>query len=185
MRCSAHTIKHSDFLPSLPRCFVSSLRGTANAPWTSLPRPQGATAAGLGLFTGSPKPVSLTETTGPPRFLEDPAMNVPCSSTPAGPLRSATTALRCCLSLFGRRRTPATFRISGLNHTARALAVYASQSGLPTAAQDSLPDRWPAFPGGTDYPLGPNEGFRFIPSSFPRLRLAHPNSGENSTPLKF
>src|SRR5580700_2718500 len=55
MRCSAHTIKHSDFLPPLPRCFVSSLRGTANAPWTSLPRPQGATAAGLGLFTGIPE----------------------------------------------------------------------------------------------------------------------------------
>jgi len=33
--------------------------------------------------------------------------------------------------------------------------------GCPTAAQDSLPDSWPAFPGGTDYPLGPNEGFRF------------------------
>jgi hypothetical protein len=52
---------------------------------------------GQGLLTGLPTPDSLTETTGPPRFLEDPTMNVPCSSTPAGPLRSATAALRYCL----------------------------------------------------------------------------------------
>jgi hypothetical protein len=29
-------------------------------------------------------------------------------------------------------------------------------------------------PGGSDYPLGPTERFQVIPSSFPRLRLAHP-----------
>src|SRR6202035_1507381 len=34
----------------------------------------------------TPQPVlSSTETTGPPRFLEDPTLNVPCSLTPAGP----------------------------------------------------------------------------------------------------
>jgi hypothetical protein len=31
------------------------------------------------------------------------------------------------------------------------------------------------FPGGSEYPLGPTERFQVIPSSFPRLRLAHPN----------
>jgi hypothetical protein len=29
------------------------------------------------------------------------------------------------------------------------------------------------FPGGVGYPLGSNERFQVIPSSFPRLRLAH------------
>ena len=29
-------------------------------------------------------------------------------------------------------------------------------------------------PGGNDYPLGPTERFQVSPSSFPRLRLAHP-----------
>jgi hypothetical protein len=33
---------------------------------------------------------------------------------------------------------------------------------------------WPALPGGTGYPPSPNERFQVIPSSFPRLRLAHP-----------
>ena len=37
------------------------------------------------------------------------------------------------------------------------------------------PDDWPAFPGGAGYPLGPNERFQIISSSFPRLHLAHPN----------
>jgi hypothetical protein len=57
-------------------------------------------------------------------------MNVPCSPTPAGPLRSATAALWCGLPPNGRRRLPRQILISGLNHTARSLAVYASQSGL-------------------------------------------------------
>src|SRR6202162_3858231 len=60
-----------------------------------------------GVVHRTPQPVlSSTETTGPPRFLEDPTLNVPCSLTPAGPLRSATTALRCCLPLKGQRRLP-------------------------------------------------------------------------------
>jgi hypothetical protein len=43
-----------------------------------------------------------------------------------------------------------------------------------TATQDSLPDGWPAFPGGAAYPLGPNERFQIFSSSFPKLHLAHP-----------
>src|SRR6516164_2824192 len=34
--------------------------------------------------------------------------------------------------------------------------------GHPTATQDSLPDGRPAFPGGIDYPLGPNEMFQVL-----------------------
>ena len=47
--------------------------------------------------------------------------------------------------------------------------------GCPTTTQDSLPDGWPAFPGGTDCPLGPSERFQVIPFSSPRLCLAHRN----------
>src|SRR5271154_1437178 len=56
--------------------------------------------------------------------------NVPCSPTPVGPPCSATAALRCCLPPNGRRRLPRQILISGLNHTARSLAVYASHGGL-------------------------------------------------------
>jgi hypothetical protein len=108
-----------------------SLRGTAAAPWVSFPQPQSATAADLELFTGIPKPDSLTEATGPPRFLENPNVSVPCSSTPAGPLRSATATLSVLSSAKWTTSTPTIPKISGLNHTARPFAVYASQGGLP------------------------------------------------------
>ena len=78
----------SSHLASFP-----SLGGTAAAPWASFPQPEDATAAGQGLLTGLPTPDSLAEATGPPRFLENPTMNVPCSSTPARPQRSATATL--------------------------------------------------------------------------------------------
>src|SRR5262249_40142205 len=72
-----------------------------------------------------------TETTGPPRFLEDPNVNVPLLSDPGGPLRSATAALSMLPSAFSTTSAPTRTVISGLNHMARSLAVYASQGGLP------------------------------------------------------
>jgi hypothetical protein len=133
------------------------------------------------LFTGLPRPVSSTETTGPPRFLEDPTMNVPCSPTPAGPLCSATAALRCCLPPFGRRRLPRLTNISRLNHTARTFAVYASQGGLPHRHARLASGGWPTLPGGTGYPPGPNKRFQVIPSSFTKLCLAHPDNWQSDS----
>jgi hypothetical protein len=124
-------MKHSDFLLPLPHRSVSFAVRYRHAPWVSFPQPQDATAADQGLLTGSPTPDSLTEAAGPPRFLEDPIMNVPCSSTPAGPQRSTAAALRCCLPPFRTASTPTISSISRLNHTARPLTVYASQGGSP------------------------------------------------------
>src|ERR1700677_2532202 len=49
--------------------------------------------------------------------------------------------------------------ISGLNHTAFDLAVYASQWRSPAPTQDSLPAAGPALPDGIGYPQGFNERF--------------------------
>jgi len=84
----------------------------------------------------------------------------------------------CCLPPFGRRRLPRLPNISGLNHTARTFAVYASQGGLPHRHARLASGGWPALPGGTGYPLGPCERFQVIPSSFPKLCLAHPKMFE-------
>ncbi len=111
--------------------------------------------------------------TGPPRFLKNPTMNVPCSSTPAGPLRSTNCRASMLPSAKLTASAPARTVISGLNHTARSLAVYASQGGLPHRYARLASGGWPALPGGVGYPLGSNERFQVIPSSFPRLRLAH------------
>jgi hypothetical protein len=112
-------------------------------------------------------------------------MNVPCSSTPVGPQRSATAALRYCLPPNGRRRLPRQILISGLNHTARTLAVYASQDGLLHRHARLASGGWPTLPGGTGYPPGPIEKFQVIPSSFPRLRLAHPSTVSKPRPPSF
>ena len=131
-----------------------SLRGTAAAPWVSFPQTQGAIAAGQGLLTGIPNTGSSTETTGPPRFLEDPTVNVPRSSTPAESLRSATTARRCCLPPLQRRRPPQSVQFRGsITRPAHSLSTLRRVSCL-TATQDSLPDGWPAFPGGSWLPAG-------------------------------
>jgi hypothetical protein len=52
--------------------------------------------------------------------------------------------------------------ISGLNHTAFDLAVYASQGRSPATTQDSLPAAGPALPGGIGYPQGSDERFHIL-----------------------
>jgi hypothetical protein len=102
-------------------------------------------------------------------------MNVPCSPTPVEPLHSATSVLRCGLPPLGQRRLPRQILISGLNHTARPLAVYASQGEL-LHRHARLASGWLAnLSRRAVYPLGPNERFQIASSSFPRLLLAHPN----------
>jgi hypothetical protein len=100
-------------------------------------------------------------------------MNAPGSSTPpdrcARPLPHFDVAFRQYNGVGSCNHV-----ISGLNHTARSLAVYASQGEL-SRRQARLASGWLANPvrAGVGYPLGPNERFQVIQSPFPRLRLAH------------
>ena len=105
-------------VPPLPRCCEAlrlpaappaSLRSFASryrrAPPASLPQTSGAPSAGQGLFTGFPKPVSSTETTGPPRFLEDPYVRAllfdPGGTSVLGHCRTSVLS-----SAFGMTSTP-------------------------------------------------------------------------------
>ncbi len=69
-------------------------------PWSSLPvgfRTPLPMGRGFLLFSGDPSPASEgMETTRSPKFLGDPPSYLPCSSTPAGPQRQATSTFRCC-----------------------------------------------------------------------------------------
>ena len=58
-------------------------------------------------------------------------VNVPCSPTPAGPRAPGHCGAAARPSVPMTTSAPANFFISGLNRTARSLAVYASQPGLP------------------------------------------------------
>src|SRR3954466_13118793 len=59
--------------------------------------------------------------------------------------------------------------LSGLHDTARSLAVYASQPGLPRHHARLAPGCWPALPDGAGYPQGPVERFPLFASPFPEL----------------
>ena len=94
------------------------------------------------------------------------------SQVPGEPHLCACPALRPRRDLCARpsRRFGAAFRhyydvgshnkpLSGLHHTACALAIYASSPGSPLTTQDSLPAAGQALPGGTGYPLGSHARF--------------------------
>jgi hypothetical protein len=75
-----------------------------------------------------------------PKFLGEPAVNMPCSCRP----RPGDSQSVVWESLLPSTRTEgvgltAISGISGLDHTACSLAVYASHRGSPRATQDSLP----------------------------------------------
>ena len=76
--------------------------------------------------TGSSCPVlCLKDVCGSLMFPGNPIVPMPCSQTPAGPLRFAISALRCCPRCSDCEGSNHII-ISRLNHTACALAVYAS-----------------------------------------------------------
>jgi len=73
----------------------------------------------------------------------------------ARPLRHANTAPAATTAKARHIKS-----LSGLHHTASALAVYASQCRSPDPTQDSLPAVGQTLPDGIDYPKGSNERFQ-------------------------
>jgi hypothetical protein len=105
----------------------------------------------------------------------------PRRSARAQPLRRA----QCCLPPVERRRLPQLALISGLNHTACTLAVYASQPESPPNHARLATGWWLALAGRDLLSrLVPSKGFSYA-SSFPRLCLAHSTkSGQLQTAVE-
>ena len=127
----AGTMRHSDFLSPFPRCFVSFASRYRRCALGFVPAAARRHGCGPGIVYRIPQTGFIDGGDRTSQVPGGPHLNVPCSATPVGPPRSATTALRCCLPPIRKRRLPRQILISGLNHTARTLAVYASQGGLP------------------------------------------------------
>jgi hypothetical protein len=101
-----------------------------------------------GCLPDSPLPVARRRRQDLPGSWQDPVMNVPCSSTPAEPPRSTTTALRYCLPPSRRCRLPRLLCFRGsITRPTHSLSTL-RRMDCSIATQDSLPDGWPAFPGG-------------------------------------
>jgi len=105
-------------------------------------------------WTGASVPVfGPKDANGSPLFPGNPQVLLPCSPTPAGPPRLAFTARWCC-SRGSDYESSSHVIISRLNHTASALAVYASCRHFLATTQNSLPGDGQPFPGGIPvYPL--------------------------------
>jgi hypothetical protein len=98
-------------------------------------------------------------------------VSVPCPSTPAGSQAPGPCGAATRPSVEWTTSAPAMMSISGLNRTARSLAVYASQCGLPRHHARLASGRWPSSAGrGLVAPQGSIERFpRYIASPFPKL----------------
>jgi hypothetical protein len=158
---SLHRVR-SGYVPLLRR-YYKALRLPDDLPaWLRFLRQRGTTAtrcslteaggrpsaSGLGFSPDAHRPL-VVESSGSPRFLGLPPVCVPRSSTPARPqclaiLRHCGAAFRCQNGVGSRDDS----NLSGLNHAARILAVYASQPGSHRH-HARLASGWgPPLPGG-------------------------------------
>jgi hypothetical protein len=120
---------------------------------------------------GTSRRESAEKMEGPPRFLGNPKVNVPRSPTPAGSQAPGHGGTATRPSVSSTTSAPASFFISGLNRTARSLAVYASQRRLLGRHARLASGRWPSSAGRGSMPRRvPSRGFRdTIASSTPKL----------------
>ena len=100
----------------------------------------GTAAVGTGSwYAGIPEPEMTVETAGSLRFPSDPRVPAPCSWTPVGPKYARPLRRLGAAPAWVNNGGSREFKISGLDHTASGLAVYASQWRSPATTQDSLP----------------------------------------------
>jgi hypothetical protein len=141
-----------------------SVTGTAATAYADEPRVQIS-------LNGQLMPLGATVTRGiPGSFTWSWAGNTLVGTPPGGTLTIAAVGSSVVHTDRGSIRLPCSVSINVAPYLTRPNLNITSP--IPST-QDSLPDGWPAFPGGIDYPLGPNERFQVIPFPFPRLGLAH------------
>jgi len=176
--CFVGTIRCSDSLTSLPPRFVSfawrypACRGGFVSP----NRSHGRTIRPGVFVAGGPFRLLRVETSGPPRFLGNPGVSMPRSSTPVGPADPADLGTLMRPSELTTSSAPTSMSLSGLYHAACPLAVYASQHGSPRDHARLASGGRPPWPGRIGYLPGSTVRFSFMTSrctSLPRLRLAH------------
>ena len=151
----------------LPSGSVSLAFGTTRASSTlrSLPA-QLAYLVGPGIgSTGCSLSGGLrVETTVPPKFLGNPNVSAPRSLTPLGsPALLAST--RQLLPARSPNGTTSGLAVSGLDHAAHSLPVYASQRLSPMPPRKTRFQRSPTLLGGSSYPLGFGVRFQSICAS--------------------
>ncbi len=149
------TMALCDSLRPSRRAPLPSLGDTLRCACRFAPGGPGRPTAGLGFVVRSPQPESSRrEAVRASQVPVQPAVPMPCSSTPAGPHAPGHYGAATRPPLCPRRRLPRFIQLSRLNRTALGLAVYASPGALPHKTQNSLPAAGQALPGGDWCPAG-------------------------------
>src|SRR3954451_16429837 len=112
------------------RASLPSLGDTTLAP-DLLPAAEAHGRGLRGVGVPVPEPEMSVETTGSLRFLGSPCVPMPCSWTPVGPRTPGPYGASTWPPLVSTTKAPAMRKISGLDHTALGLAVYASSWRSP------------------------------------------------------
>src|ERR1700677_4477856 len=144
--CFNGTMRCSDSLPPVSPCFVYRLAIPTDASVFVSPIRSGADLRAWSFTLATPQSHFTTGNDRSPRFLENPFVPTPCSPTPAGPGAAGQYAASTWPPFTERRRLPQEV-ISGLNHTALTLAVYASSGGLPAQDARLASGCWPSSAG--------------------------------------
>src|SRR5262249_51194475 len=125
------TTKHSDFLPPLPRHFVSFASRYRRCALGFVPAVTRRNRCGPGVVNRNPQHRLIdgddrtSHVPGGPHYERAPFFD------PGGIFALGRYHASMLPSAFTTASASAISTISGLNHTARSLAVYASQGGLP------------------------------------------------------
>ncbi len=194
--CFAGTMGCSETLPPISPHFVAFAWRYHVCDAAFRVRPLAAPAAprraggGPGVFqsAGCPIPAMNVETTGLPRFLGNPHVDVPCSSTPAGPVGQAISAQPMLPSAVDTASAPATVKFfrGSITRPAHSLSTLRSRDCSRTT-QDSLPavgqlcragltTRWVPLQGLATHVAPPHPGFAWRTATFlpGGLRFARP-----------
>src|SRR5437867_502424 len=111
---------------------------------------------------------------------------MPRSWTPGGSPRLAPRGVSMLPSAVLKASAPPANPLSGLNHAACTIAVYASQPGSPQLHARLASDWRPTFVGQDSHLQDCSEGFRsgyVTSSSFSRLLLAQEHPGSAAAPM--
>ena len=171
---SLHAVRRCCGVPALPRYYqgaATSRRPSRLAPFPSLGGTAGASAV------RSPRPRTRGRrawaccgSAGPgrssvrrrrqelPSSWGTPIAPSPCSGDPGRTPGVRPLRRRGAAPAMRTTRAPA-LGLSGLNHTALALAVYASPGRLPAEGARLASGRWSGFAGRASHPQGPDERF--------------------------
>src|SRR6516164_6141772 len=172
--CFRGTMECSELLRPSRRPSLPSGHATMRCACDFAPGGPGRQAAGQGFVVRSPLPErNAWRRSGTPRFLGNPPVSLPCSATPAGPIRQALRRCRCCPRYeYGEGSHEDGFGAESHGFDTRCLRF----AGTVTCHDARRASRcWPLCEAGLVTRRIPPKGFRvasYISSPFPRLGLA-------------